>query len=416
MRPHAAGPKKFRSHEAGSVGVLFGLMLFGILTAVAITIDMSRWWNVKAAAQSAADTAALAGARELSLPGVTEARLASVARRYVEASLGDGARDATIETTLTAPDSLRVSISLRSPARFVTLIGVADAGVAVSATARSATRQNICLLVLDQSQNNALEASKQARITATECSVFVNSRDSKGLSVKDSARLRAQRICTSGGYEGGPSNFQPAPRTDCPPMPDPLAKRAPPTVGGCDHQSRTIESGTVFLRPGVYCGGLKITNNAIAKLDPGTYVIKDGKLIVDSRATLEGVDVGFYLLGNSAQFEFDKETTISIAAPASGPMSGLLFYEDRATSPGSKHMILSNNAHTLLGTIYLPRGILFIDAERPISNRAAYTILIANRIQMISGPELVLNARYEASSVPVPSGVGGVSGAPTLVR
>ena len=43
-------------------------------------------------------------------------------------------------------------------------------------------------------------------------------------------------------------------------------------------------------------------------------------------------------------------------------------------------------AHTLLGTIYLPRGMLFLDAERPISNRAAYTIIIAYQVQMISGP------------------------------
>jgi hypothetical protein len=97
-------------------------------------------------------------------------------------------------------------------------------------------------------------------------------------------------------------------------------------------------------------------------------------------------------------------------------MAGILFFEDRAASPGSKHKILSNNAHTLLGTIYLPRGLLFIDANRPISQRAAYTIIIASQIEMISGPELFLNTNYGATTVPVPAGVGPVTGAPRLIN
>ena len=100
----------------------------------------------------------------------------------------------------------------------------------------------------------------------------MNSRDPKGLSVKDAARLWAQDICASGGYEGGSGNFQPKPRVDCAPISDPLAARIPPPIGGCDHNNRVIEAGFNVLKPGVYCGGLKVTNSAVAKLDPGIYV------------------------------------------------------------------------------------------------------------------------------------------------
>ncbi|MGL5137706.1 MAG: hypothetical protein ACRC7G_08050, partial [Beijerinckiaceae bacterium] len=175
-------------------------------------------------------------------------------------------------------------------------------------------------------------------------------------------------------------------------------------------------SGTVVLKPGVYCKGLKITKDAKVTLDPGVYIIKDGKLVVDHSASMVGVNVGFFLTGGNAQFEFKKDTTISLTAPKDGALAGLLFFEDRTTAKGSKHAIESNNAHTLLGTVYLPQGYLHIDANAPISNKAAYTIIVAARIEMISGPELVLNANYGATDVPVPAGVGPVSGYAALSK
>ena len=89
-----------------------------------------------------------------------------------------------------------------------------------------------------------------------------------------------------------------------------------------------------------------------------------------------------------------------------GVMAGLLFFEDRNGGGKPKHVILSNFARVLLGTVYLPRGVLTIDADQPIADQSAYTAIIAYGIELKSGPHLVLNTNYNETDVPVPDGIG----------
>ncbi len=72
--------------------------------------------------------------------------------------------------------------------------------------------------------------------------------------------------------------------------------------------------------------------------------------------------------------------------------------------------IISNNARTMLGTIYLPAGRLVIDADKPVADQSAYTVVVAQQVNLYEGPNLYLNANYDATSVPVPKGVGPISG------
>ena len=47
--------------------------------------------------------------------------------------------------------------------------------------------------------------------------------------------------------------------------------------------------------------------------------------------------------------------------------------------------IISDNARTLLGTIYLPVGRLIIDSKRPVADESAYTVIIARMIDLYDG-------------------------------
>ena len=67
---------------------------------------------------------------------------------------------------------------------------------------------------------------------------------------------------------------------------------------------------------------------------------------------------------------------------------------------------VADNARMLLGTIYMPQGRLIIDANKPIADKSAYTVLVVQRIDLHSGPNLILNSDYSATDVPVPAGVG----------
>jgi hypothetical protein len=70
-------------------------------------------------------------------------------------------------------------------------------------------------------------------------------------------------------------------------------------------------------------------------------------------------------------------STIVLKAPILGDLAGLLDFEDRNSPKGQTHQILSDNARVLLGTIYLPQGQLYVDANQPIADLSDYTIMVA---------------------------------------
>jgi hypothetical protein len=174
---------------------------------------------------------------------------------------------------------------------------------------------------------------------------------------------------------------------------------------------------------------LRISNGANVVLAPGIYVIKDGPLIVQNNASMRGIDVGFFLKGPGSKLTFARDSTINLSAPRTGIMAGLLIYDDPSgvaapdntapPAPGGNsatrvHKITSDNARTLIGTIYMPQGRLVIDARRPIADRSAYTVIVVKQIDLHNGPNLVLNADYNATDVPVPEGVGPYGSKVTL--
>ena len=92
--------------------------------------------------------------------------------------------------------------------------------------------------------------------------------------------------------------------------------------------------------------------------------------------------MSIYMKGPNANFTFATASTISLTAGKSGPLSGLLIYDDptgaaapeqsgkhaKADKSPREHSILSDDARLLLGTIYLPKGRLIIDATKPIAD------------------------------------------------
>jgi hypothetical protein len=196
-----------------------------------------------------------------------------------------------------------------------------------------------------------------------------------------------------------------------------------PADGPCNYLAKIVAGGTATLQPGIYCGGLIITLGANVKMAPGVYIIKDGPFLVNGNSTLTGENVGIYLKGLASNLKFDTQTTISLTAPKTGPMVGLLIIDDptgatallntliagkytKLLSAPREHLILSDNARTLLGTIYMPKGRLIIDATKPVADKSAYTVLVVQQLDLYSGPNLVLNSDYGASEIPVPPGVG----------
>lgn len=139
----------------------------------------------------------------------------------------------------------------------------------------------------------------------------------------------------------------------------------------------------------------------------GVYVIDNGVLLVSGTSTLKGELVSFYMRGLTSSLTFGSGTTIDLSAQEDGPLAGLLFFEDHKALPSNIHTISSNNARKLVGTIYVPRGTLTIDANAPVADKPAYTALLVHSLILKEGPHVVLRSDYEMTDVPVPPGLIG---------
>lgn len=396
--------KRLAGATGGGVMITFAVAFPVLLLAVGGAVDFGYMFVRQSSLQAAADAAALAGAKELQLANADEDAIGEITKASVIGNLKDIAKGVSVNTQVSFDArSVTVNASQRPGLFFLGgMAGIKEFDIAARATARVAGDMPICMLVLDDDNRGALAINNKARITGNECAVYSNSDSTSGIVAQNGSLLQAELTCSGGGFSGGSDNFKPMPLSDCPYVEDPLIARMPPPVGACTVDEAELDSGTHTLNPGVYCDGLKIGGTANVTLRPGVYVISDGDLTVSGESSLVGEGVGFYLTGDDAKFQFGPQTTVELSAPENGPMAGLLFFEDRNNDAGNRHTIRSNNARSMVGTFYLPRGSLVIDATKPVFDQSAYTVIVTRLMDMFSGPNLVLNSNYSDSDVPLP--------------
>ena len=435
-----------RSRDA-NIAIMTALALPVLMMGAGAAVDFQRWGQQQARLQEFADALALRGAREFMLANAQPASIKSVveaaSRSDLAEQMGIGAFELAVDVD---GEAATVTVDVVQPApRALLLSRISPYGddLAVESVAVARGGMNVCVIALEESGDGAVAAADDAVLDATPCSILSNSNSPAGIEAVDDATIRAGLICSAGGWNGASARYLPSPTTDCPVYPDPLAAREPPPVGPCDHfdyeagylkaQSSKKETGLVGglvggvtdvveevaevvrvplieieLQPGVYCGGIAVKYNARAVFRPGVYVIKDGPLSIGKYSELRGTNVAFHLVGDDATFTFDKDAKVTMSAPKTGPLAGILFFEDRSAPAGRVHAILSEDAREFLGTFYLPKGTLQVNTQNPVADHSAYTAIVVRKLDLAGAPTLVLNADYASTDVPVPDGVGPV--------
>ncbi len=407
-------------------GVALPPAAIGILMVLGITgmaVEAGQIYLTDASLQSAADAAAIAGAR--ALPD-TDAVHGAV-YRTAEQSLPSGSHGTALsdsdvvlgrldlETHLfTQADgpanAVRVTVRRSMaggnpvPTVFSRLFGVSSVDLMAESVAAK-IRDPICLLALDPAGPAAVTVGPDAVIAAANCTVQANSGAARAIALEPGATITAETICTQRGQPG--PGFQPTPDR-CTPVADPLAGMLSPPVAGapCDYAETVIGPGTHQLSPGVYCGRLAIGGGAMVTFLPGIYAIRDGAFVVEGGADVAGAGVAFHLAGGESVLSFKRDATVRFSAPTVGPLAGLLFFEDRADTAGAEHHIGGTSQSHFEGVVYLPNGVVRIDSEGPINGGADFSVFIARAFEIGPGSRFLLNSDYAASSVPLPAGLG----------
>jgi hypothetical protein len=168
---------------------------------------------------------------------------------------------------------------------------------------------------------------------------------------------------------------------------DPLAYVKEPTVGSCAHTNFSLNgnigsSGSPYqLYAGTYCGGISVNGNSWLHFNAGTYVIAGGGMNINGNSTMTGTGVTFYNTtgtGGYGAITLNGNSQANFSAPTSGPLEGILFFQDRAipgTAAGST--INGNSSSTFDGAIYFATTAVNFNGN---SSANGYSIVVADKL------------------------------------
>jgi Putative Flp pilus-assembly TadE/G-like len=150
-------------------------------------------------------------------------------------------------------------------------------------------------------------------------------------------------------------------------------------------------SGTVNLQPGVYYGGWSIQSKVQLVLAPGIYVIAGGGItatgtnnaitdVVSSTGAF--APVMFFNTDNpvthtgQANIDLTAQSTLKLHALDSGPYQGILMWNDgKGSNPTALIKLTGGTSVDLAGTIYSPKGLVFLEGGSVSGSSASVQII-----------------------------------------
>jgi Flp pilus assembly protein TadG len=375
----SSGRNVARRHasEQGQALIVTALGMTVLLGFMALGIDIGYYRHQRNRMQSAADAAAVAGASQLLYGGAKAPALRDAKLNGFETGV-DGVT-VTVDTPPVSGPNLgktgyvEVVIAQPQPTFFARVLGYDTVNVGARAVARNSGKTSVnCIYALNPTQSGSAHVDGGNRLDST-CGVVVDSSSSSAVTV--SGALQAPVVNIVGGYTGPITGTV---KTGIIAVNDPLAYVQPPAVGACDRVNYSISSGAVTLNPGVYCGGITISNNAQVTVNPGTYILAGGGLSVTGTGALKGTGVTFY---NTTKPGYaykpvytQDQANLMLSAPTSGPLAGMLFFQDRTIKSTALNVIGGGGG--LEGALYFPTTKMSWSSQQ--SQAVRYTIIVAD--------------------------------------
>jgi hypothetical protein len=399
-----------------------------LLGLAALVVDVGLNWAARTSAQTAADSAALAGASRLLAEGGAAALLTvgqgltdngiALPAKVDWATDGDEGNGEVVCWTLpggapgpgaNCPDGSN-ALEVVTPAievhyAFAPLLGEATRSIKAKAAAAAgpAAPNNCVLCVLDQDDAAALAATSIGGIVVDGGGIVVNSDDADAVLLTGGTNVSADQIRIVGGIDLPISgSLSPPAETGGPPVPDPLADLPtpdelpiPPTPDPT--LARDILTSTT-LTPGVY-EHITVHDGAILTLEEGVYVVTDfspfhnGFRVLDG-GRVEGDGVTIYLAcqdypvpcdGDAGtRFRLDAGSELEVSPPTTGEYAGLSVFADTGNTRSQQ----LRGEVTLPGAVYAAsaRLVVFLTANVEVDS-----LVVVDRLTAASLDPLRVN-------------------------
>jgi Putative Flp pilus-assembly TadE/G-like len=427
--------------ERGSVAITVALSLTLLLAFAALVVDVGLNWAARTSAQTAADSAALAGASRL-LEAGPAAALTTVgdflssngvdppptgwATDGLESNgevvcwtmpVGPPGPGAACPAGSNALQVITPPITVQYA--FAPILGRSSNSIKATAAAGAgpAAPNNCVLCLLEPNLASALAVTSDGGVDVSGGGIVVNStHPTEAAVLSGGGDVSANQIRVIGGVDDDPGGgqFSPPPQPGGPPVADPLADLLTPdelaTPLPCCSGPQLIVSDT-SLTHGVF-DSISVSGDATLTLGPGVYVLTDPPgLSITGNGRVVGNGVTIYLAcsgypapcaGPGAPLSLALNGHYDASPPTSGEYAGLTIFSDRGnTAP----MVVANNTGLDLdGALYaasapltvtsspglrvdglLVVGTLLLDGDGPVDVNYNPSVLLPG----VGGPVLI---------------------------
>jgi PKD repeat protein len=233
-------------------------------------------------------------------------------------------------------------------------------GVLTTVMTTATIKDDIGLLLLDQTGSKSLMVTGNGNVDVTGCGVVVvDSSDASAAFVTGLGSVTAQDIDVTGGVKtAGHGSFS-TPVEQEPATADPLGLGLPAPPAPIFAAVNYSGSAALTLDPGTYVGGIRITGGNVT-LNPGVYYMQGGGFSVTGKGSVTGMNV---LIVNAPSKSSDTITitcqgSVTLTALAGGTDKGVVILQDPNSSNTVK--ITGQGAVTLTGVVYVPDALVQI--------------------------------------------------------
>jgi len=356
-----ASTMRFSHGQRGQVLPMVAIAAVALLGFAALAADVGYDRFQQRLQQTAADSAAIAGATERAAGHMRTAAQADAAKNgFTDSETGTPPSCHASETCVVVNNpptsgnytgdntAVEVLISKPYPRFFQRVFGSDDIKFTTRAVARLVSGSVPgCVYMLDATANT--NYNKDTSVTATNCTMYFN-----GSINTNSASISAQQIeirNLAGSNIG--ANVTPTPVSLSAPADDPCPQidscayltANPPSTSSCGNLTVTNAS----MNPGCYNN---VTMGGTVTMNPGLYVVTGtwkGPNGSSSAATLTGTGVTMYVT-SSGLLNFNNVNTGPLTAPTSGNYNGMLIYQ----VPGNTGVNFNQSINDLTGVLYMP--------------------------------------------------------------
>lgn len=391
---------------------MWAFMLPAIIGSIGLGVEISSWYARKGDMQNAADATSVATAYAIgsgnSLTGVASNEMSRNGFGS-SANVTLTVNNPPVTGAYTSNNNAVEVIALQNEApSFSNVLGNGRTTIQVRAVALRTPPNTAggCVMALNQLQIDTIDINGNVNLNMPGCTMIDNSNTSSAVYIGGNSTVTVNNIYTAGGISVGSNatlNNKTANVTNGSQVADPFSSLAMPSVGSCNQNNFSAQSGNTTMNPGVYCGGISFNAQANVTMNPGTYIVNGGSFDINGQATVNGSGITI-VFTNNATITVNGGAVVNLSAPTSGTYAGILFYGDR-TSNNNTNKFNGGSTMNLTGTIYMPSETVNFNGGASIGGNC--TKIVSYAVNFNGTSNITNNCPAGYPAIPVPN--SGVS-------